>query len=727
MTLAQPLLDGLLDDARRSLSLEQQIELLAEAALLIDGRGQPQLLEQLGTRYRQLGQTAFDHDSSRPFSFVRHAILTAPLAFAEPWPVGDPELIRTELLQLAYTARWQETLNFCGMLRLFQLDGDVPLFDWAAALAAREGATSFAGMIHRQRESWRELLVAETGRQAYTRAAELTALLESGDLAGSARWIAALGVDDTGGLIPDAHDPLCASSLPVFVQNVIRDHPRLQQRIVAAESGTAELRVQQAIDEQDIDSLRLAALQFAGTEAAVTAQRWLGDRALAAGRFARALVHYGRAARQDSRVVDPSLAAKTVFANSAKRVDQPRFTPPADYQVAAHYELPGPTGRPAAEDDPAVFSFKIDTVSRHMSITVDGNTLFVNNRFHVAAFDANTGSTMWRSTPLPRRVGRNSEWLLTPMRPLIMADRLVVRQLYGAGPSLVCLDRFSGELSWIARQRPGVLIVSDPFLVEQRLVCLTLMRDRPDHWRLRLSQFDADTGALWREQDLVELRDHWQALRVCQVHAGAMSVLVTLGGVTLCCEPWGDLRWSRRHLIVPPDTDPGWITQEFARPVVRGDVAFLCQPGVRTAECVNVETGRLLWRRMLPGLRAVVGASDKQVIIHTDRGLVAVDALTGESKWSRTIQRILYAHRWDGSRYVMCAAQHDLTTGDTPRLVWVSVEDGRILKSLALPSLQGSEPCLGPLAAAGDRLWAIGGHGYDNPRRELVELVRVIE
>jgi len=158
---------------------------------------------------------------------------------------------------------------------------------------------------------------------------------------------------------------------------------------------------------------------------------------------------------------------------------------------------------------------------------------------------------------------------------------------------------------------------------------------------------------------------------------------------------------------------------------VRGDVAFLSQPGVRTVECVDVDTGRLSWRRMLPGIRAIVGASDNQVIVNTDRGLTALDASTGESKWQRTLNNVLYARPWSGSPYLLCAAQQDSATGAIPQLIWVSAQDGRIHKSNALPSLEDPQPCLGPIVVAQNRLWALVGRGYDNPERELVELVRI--
>lgn len=61
------------------------------------------------------------------------------------------------------------------------------------------------------------------------------------------------------------------------------------------------------------------------------------------------------------------------------------------------------------------------------------------------------------------------------MRPLVTSKHIFARVMYGTGPMLVCLDKAAGgKLLWTSEQRNNEFVVSDPLLIQDQLVALTM-------------------------------------------------------------------------------------------------------------------------------------------------------------------------------------------------------------------------------------------------------------
>src|SRR5690606_13800794 len=99
------------------------------------------------------------------------------------------------------------------------------------------------------------------------------------------------------------------------------------------------------------------------------------------------------------------------------------------------------------------------------------------------------------------------------------------------------------------------------------------------------------------------------------------------------CDLNGNVRWIRRPVSLPPDEDTSWVRQHFERPLIVGQRVILSQPGVRSLECVDANTGRLAWQQVLPNLETVIGAHEGRVIVRTEDAFIAFSADEGKELW----------------------------------------------------------------------------------------------
>src|SRR5262249_37678319 len=155
--------------------------------------------------------------------------------------------------------------------------------------------------------------------------------------------------------------------------------------------------------------------------------------------------------------------------------------------------------------------YRIPWADRQIATAVEGNVMYVTNRFQVAAYDLTSGLRTWQSQPLAGPVQRAQDWALIAMRPLIVGERIFVRQLYSSNPVLICLEKSSGKLLWTAENRDREFIVSDPVFVQGQLVALGMALQPEQQGQLRWCVFDPQTGELLRERQLIRLRNTWGA------------------------------------------------------------------------------------------------------------------------------------------------------------------------------------------------------------------------
>ena len=783
--LAYPVLEALLDDMTgRELPLDQQIAALSDATLMCwDLRDGGAMRRGVVRRMWEAGLTAGDHHGAPAWSSIRQPFMSVPWFTHLVSPPELERVVRAETIQRAYAAPAPETLSYVNTLRLFNQERYSPLVDWLAAHAARDqpGKPTGEGLA-KIKDGWRDPLVEELSKETYNTTTEIQSVLESEAWPEAARLITSLDAEAAPGVAPYIKDRMLLASLPVAVQLVQEDYPQVRAALGDRFGPLARLRIGQAMAASDALAVEMATIQFAGTDAAGEAHQWLGDRALASGWFERAIAEYRRAlavlpgqtahleprirlaaamlGRDEGKPVNESVQFnelsmspsefEALVAEMRGRGNVATLMPSASSSaasvavpVARRYEahvrsrLDGPVGdRPQEEvGDRRTNQFRVPWVDRQLAAVVDGDAMYVSNRFQIAAYNLTNGQRTWQSQPPPALpIQRSQEWSLVAMQPLVTGNRIFARQLYGNNPTLACWEKAGGKLLWWTEAAAGEFFVSDPVVVQGQLGLFSIQLLSGQLGQLRWNIVDPESGELTSQSDLIRLRNTWGKRTCCEVAVLQDSIVAVLGGVTLSLDATGKVRWVRKHVTIPHEEDPRWVLQRFHSPLVAGGKLYIAQPGVRTVDCLDPATGRQHWSVVLPEVLGLVGltrrdgdapAEPGRLIVRTEGDLRALDGRTGQTLW-RTPTSELHSFQLVDDRSILIASrERPPQTGDQwlTRLTWIDVATGKSSATCTLANLVDGDPRLGPLVPYKDRVFTFFGRGQHDPNRDIVELV----
>ncbi len=228
----------------------------------------------------------------------------------------------------------------------------------------------------------------------------------------------------------------------------------------------------------------------------------------------------------------------------------------------------------------------------------------------LAAFDARTGRMLWSTAgdPVWETLGPVSDPVLADGRVYVLATHERFSELHGRvgtmGSSyLLCLDADSGETLWqrsLAAQNPGLALGQ----------------------RIR--------GRRGAEVDLVHYGNP------VTVHRGSVYCSTNLGFVARCDAHDGLVRWARSYPRVRVNRNLASVAdRQGASPVVVGRHAVFLPRDYAGAFALDTETGDLLWDVPFVPSDAAIGTRNGAALMHDGRHVVAVDAATGEVRWSR--------------------------------------------------------------------------------------------
>ncbi len=722
---------------------------------------------------------AWRQGEPRPYTLL-HDILSETPGSAWFIDVSMPgaTLAQQEILEQVLAARWDEAADSIRLIRWATTDGlerrfsfirsPLPkLLNWADALVSRQrqqGETNVAVP-----SNWRHPLIEQLGKEGYNTLAELEAAVASEAFKDAGQIMSTIAPKQLASLVPDTHDSECFITLPVVVERLVADHPRLSESLQREFGNLAEVRLRQAISDGDVELVTAVTTQFHGTPAAAEAWLWLGDRHLAIGQLAQSESCF-KAARRGA--VDPSAAAiearlrlvaamlgkpSTTTVRTRVRLNDVEFSPGEFEQLvreaAAHVPAASTESTPrgwAAGLDPRWFTARqletaawatialdsgreasnfsrrdLDPWSHQWTTTVDGPSVYMHNRFAISAYTLSDGARLWTRT-LDSEPARAHERPLVPFRTVLDAKRIFARRLVTNGPELVCLDRASGELLW--RSPRGLMVVSDPVLFGDLVIAVTVTPSQQESVQVSLSTFELATGRPARQYPLMLLRDVWNKELSCQLTLANDALVVTGGGCVIACDLDGRLRWLRRQTWLGGVTDLNQSPIPFEPPVVVDGELFVTQPGVPSVACIELRSGKLRWQRSVPEswryLRLIAVQQDT-VYAQSGDSLLAFAQDDGRVLWQRAQSALGATASLDsaGNVWTMELESLDLKV-QRPRFVALNGRDGQPLVSLAVEGHSGERPTLGPLFTAQGRCWAAaGGPLAGAAPQKIVELV----
>lgn len=778
--LAQPLLDRLLERTLAETGgLETGVETLEDAALVCHS-GDARAVDRLRWHYERFGRTAARRGEPEPFSAISRALVGSSLWPERRIPAFSDYLLRHELFTKIGDDRWEEVAGLCQRLEHWgRTQHDEPplsgharhLVRWAAAQAAGHvpgvGAERPAGVPL----EWRHPLLQRLSRENYNVLAELQETLKAQAYREACQVISTSVGRERLGLLPDGKDPRLWVSLPLAVESAMREHPALRETMQDDFGPLGELRIKQATAAGDAATVEAAALQFHGTQAARAAHLWLGDRSLSAGRFVGALEHYRRAIGNGSDDEPGGSLARLRLAGAfigsdvgspparAVRIGERDFTAtefervvdeirrthrslesmtdsgcegagctvkegflPGRYHVRQWAHVDGRrVKRPNAISDRG-----LDWAARQTAVLVTDRQMLVNNQIDQIAFDLKAGRLLWAQC---RAVDdRYQQWPLVRMQPVCAGTTVFVRQLADEGPELVALDSMTGRMAWSGR--PQGHVASDPLVIGDNLLALGVDYGPGDKLALSLASFDPDSGRIRNQAPLAEFRDLWEHRLPCCATVAEQRIVATVGGCVLSCDASGRVAWLRRQVWVPPPGGyhyraPEWFEQAHELPLVDDGRVYATQPGVWGVECLDLETGRVVWRRAVAGLTRLIGLASGRLVLETADGLEAVDPVSGETVWHHASEPSLKARLCGDPGLILAyhlGRDRESEEGTQVLLEWIDAQTGHIRERSVLNVPERTDAWLGPLVASGGRQWVFFAPPEEPASRDILEL-----
>jgi hypothetical protein len=654
----------------------------------------------------------------------------------------------------------------------------------------------------------RHPLAQTVSKEAYNVMAEFQAAISGRAFADACQVISSTATSELLGLLPDTQDDRLLVSFSNAVALAMERYPELRSSMNEKFGAVGRLRVRQAIENGDSDSIEAASVQFFGTLAAAESEQWLGDQALAAGRFAAARGHYRAALTgfQQNLTVETaetaslrsrlemtaailgltpdssqnpatgeapvaravnfggveltsaqfaeltgelrasgSATATAAGTHGAKAASSAwhiadRVPAPGGYELVKKSQIDGDVGEHAGRSAPA----DVNWFARQTAVEVDGAEAFLSNRFQLTRIDLNTGLPTWKQE-LGGDHGSVNYWPHLAMRPLLTATRVFCRRLTKTGPELICCDRASGKVLW--RFHPKTLLVSDPLLIRDRLQIFSVTTDATGPGLLRLLTVDATRGVVTDDVEVLRLfADTSLPAHLCLATVDDDRIFFSVSGSVACCDAHGQCVWVRQQSWTPPLLDPMRRIRAWQPPLIRGETVLVSQPGIDGVDCLDRTSGRILWSRMVPGLKRVVGLVGPQLLVERRDGLESLAADDGRSLWQYHTTSLMDAVLAGAPLEVeVKVAAGDAPTGEMPaepqwilvtqwkklpknimeaRLVWLDPETGLAVSEQPLSELNSREVAIGPFLTSGERVWVYGTQSRKEAHRVLYELVK---
>jgi len=731
---------------------EDRQDLLDEILALAPVVNEPAAATRIAGLFTSRGAERAAAGEPRCFSAISHELATAPIRSGEPFIAFPEPLARREILGLLAGGDWAAVRQLGERLSYFGFTAkprnDV-FFSWADAVAASRLADAPQVLA----AEWRQPLRTGPGKEGLSVQVELLAALAGEDWRDVCRLFDAAAADGEIDLLADRDDPDLLVSLPVAVATALRDEPRLLAAMREDRGRIARLRLLEAMATGNAAAVETMTVQFHGTAAAAEGHAWLGDRSLAAGRFAAAGRHYEAAAaalppaadQESSRVAAARALARELGGGA---IAPPRAAcPPASADLVATPEarlegdvggnpagLPGPLAQGGIDWPPHA----IDQVARQMAVVPLADGLLVSNRFQLASHDPATGAVQWRAGLGGDAAGAH-DWPGQAMRPVADAERAYVRRLRKAGPALAGVALADGAVAWELPSTPDRQFVSDPLRADGDTLVVCAARQGEDSFLLSLVTLDAVTGRVIAEAPLVALGSGWWTIRDCQLVAADGTWIVVAGGSVIACDDSGRVRWVRRNPWLPPAVDAFWMLVSPGSTLVHDGRVHVVQPGVPGLVTLDLESGRVCWRLAEPAVSRIRGLAEGRLIVERIGSLVAataapagetgdllaLDAATGSRAWRFGPADLLDAGLVtdDG----LLVAIREPVAGKNARratLVRLDPATGRETHRWPLAASEDPQPFLGPLVPTAGGLRVFFGRGAGDATRDLLRLER---
>ncbi|MFT5527378.1 MAG: hypothetical protein ACI9HK_005360, partial [Pirellulaceae bacterium] len=165
--------------------------------------------------------------------------------------------------------------------------------------------------------------------------------------------------------------------------------------------------------------------------------------------------------------------------------------------------------------------------------------------------------------------------------------------------------------------------------------------------------------------------------------------------------------WVRQEPKLPSQLNTNGNEQWQQPPVVDGNRVYSAVEGNQGVNCVALDTGELLWRLPLPGMRKILGVSNNRLYVHGADAIVQADTSDGRLLWGHATQNVVSCLTPSNASQYLCYVCYRPLVGteQVPVVVWLDLQTGRPIASELLLNLPAKTPLSGAIVARGNRLW----------------------
>ncbi|MGB2820136.1 MAG: PQQ-binding-like beta-propeller repeat protein [Phycisphaerae bacterium] len=642
-----------------------------------------------------------------------------------------PALVRLAMYDLLDRGQWDE-LAYQSTRALFlhrSMSGELPdyarshdsplrLIQWMAVEAGAPVVENSDDSRDVWGAMWGHPLVVQTDRETLNVISEFIASVNIKAYEHAARTLASQTLPD--GIVPTGPDGRLYRAIHYHIRQLIRTHPELGDMLRERFAPLAGVRLQRALLAGDVETLQTLVVYFHGTEPARQALHRLADRELSMGNGASAATKYrtllddeADQARRHQLAAKYRLASalagqlagqpvKTAVDLPGKRIEPGEFEAMIASLVKARRSGTGETAvaavtPPAPADGKPTFTElcritadgddQSRPFTRDVAWAVKGSHLIIHQRGRLTAVNRDDLRALWshqESLKSSSSTSGGAAW------PVISQDKLYARMDSRRESLLACIDLGNGKPLWTQRLDDGIL--SDPILINSWLYVMTRRSTRGGATEVYLHRVSPETGHSSLAAPLVGLRPYSRVLAPGHLALTGDSLLFRCSATLVCCDLLGQIRWIRRLTFVPPDVDPGLLSDVHpSAPVVDDQHIILTARTSPSLECIDIRTGSRIWSHLQPRLRRLVGLVGKTVVLVTAGHIEGMDSATGKLLWrvANTAHpgAIIPAERDS----VLCVTLDRVDPRnrskygrDVRRVRWLSAADGSEVRSVAV-------------------------------------------
>ncbi len=712
------------------------------------------IYERLTPRLRRLAWQLATDDPGHAFTATTEHLLRLPYWAQWRLPVFFTDLYRHELFALL-AKNDSEHLHQLGLrvLRACPPGNDAvsdELRYLALATLARTQALDVMPNVTPNQA--RESLVVAPNRGAYNFAQEIAGALANNDHRQVTQLILLAGREEMESLYKDPSDPGRYCSFPLFVHNLLEQHPAVQQLILeqCQEIGKVQLRQAQTVGREDLAEQIL--YRFPNTPIAAEAALWLGDRYLVLGDRTRATAYYGYIGPNSPAELRDQLSQRakacpqivSLVQNDGGIVDKEgeRIT---DDIVGIDGILGSAISKSLRTNANSVtlkYLFSVESPGIHrpqsmpdrefnwlkeqVTFSPLDDCLIMHAQADLRVFNWD-GTLSWSQQSGVS--SDNTARAMVTMWPILYQDRIICRRLTQRGSELVCLDLFDGHVIWA--QRLGDYVGSNPWIQDDVVHAVVAAGLEFENYQLLLVSLDVRDGSVRQRSPLAILNNILDVPVECHVVPQERWFLVQANGCLMLFDRLGRPIWLRSFPWLAPASSSWWHAQSWyaqrdPSPLVVGDNVFVSMRGGWFVACVELSTGKLRWYQPVGHLLGLFACAAGKLYVETSGGMWILEASTGRKlgqyNWpARALKAIMTP-----TRLVMAFQSRTEERDRRHRrliLQWIQLDDGTLLREIDLGLIDRDLEWIGPVMVHHGKLYILLARPNQPQRFEVYELI----